>query len=83
MLCVSSLHVTATSTDGCSPCRFFNIFSILQMHEMLQMFGRDKDSETGSFTDSGRGPSEEGDTRPSPLDPKLNDDHKGIVHRIR
>ena len=51
------------------------------MHEMLQMFGRDKDSETGSFTDSGRGPSEEGDTRPSPLDPKLNDDHKGTTQK--
>ena len=46
------------------------------------MFGRDKDSETGSFTDSGRGPSEEGDTRPSPLDPKLNEEHKGtcVLH---
>ena len=47
------------------------------MHEMLQILGKDKDSETGSVTDSGRGPSEEGDTsRPSPLDPNLSDDLK-------
>lgn len=32
------------------------------MHEMLQLLQQDGgDSETGSYTDSGRGPSEEGD----------------------
>ena len=51
---------------------------LLQMAEVLQMLSREHDSETGSITDSGRGPSEEGDNnRPSPLDPHLNDDHKG------
>lgn len=34
---------------------------LLQMHEMLQLLHQDVDSETGSYTDSGRGPSEEGD----------------------
>ncbi len=32
-----------------------------QMHEMLHLLPHDKDSESGSYTDSGRGPSEEGD----------------------
>ena len=31
------------------------------MHEMLHLLPHDKDSESGSYTDSGRGPSEEGD----------------------
>ena len=42
-------------SDELPPCVF-------QMHEMLQLLQQDgADSETGSYTDSGRGPSEEGD----------------------
>ena len=40
------------------------------------MLGKDGDSETGSVTDSGRGPSEEGDMRPSPLDGAATDDKR-------
>ena len=42
------------------------------MHEMLHLLPHDKDSESGSYTDSGRGPSEEGDNsldRPNLLPP--------------
>ena len=44
------------------------------MHEMLHLLPRDKDSESGSYTDSGRGPSEEGDNsldRPNPNQPPV------------
>ena len=55
------------------------LFSVFQMHEMLQLLHQDGDSETGSYTDSGRGPSEEGDngTHTTPLDQPPADDSKG------
>ncbi len=42
-----------------------HILLILQPPEALQGMGRDRDSENGSFTDSGRGHSEEGEMRPT------------------
>ena len=48
------------------------------MHEMLHVLGKE-DSETGSVTDSGRGPSEEGDSRPNPLENSLNHEDKGEI----
>ena len=43
---------------------------MFQVHEMLEILRQEQDSENDSYTDSGRGPSEEGDghNRHSPLD---------------
>lgn len=59
------------------------------MHEMLQLMPQDRDSESGSYTDSGRGPSEEGENShgaapashtpappPSQLETQLVDNNK-------
>ncbi len=35
--------------------------TMFQMHEMLQLLPKDPDSESGSYTDSGHGQSEEGE----------------------
>ena len=49
---------------------------------MMQMMGQE-DSETGSVTDSGRGPSEEGDTRPSPVDPATGEERGTSLNPLR
>ena len=49
------------------------------MHEMLQLMPQDRDSETGSYTDSGRGPSEEGEnSHPPHLETQLVDNNKSM-----
>ena len=53
------------------------------MHEMLQLMPQDRDSETGSYTDSGRGPSEEGENSHQPhLETQLVDNNKSKLFRV-
>ena len=56
-----------------------------QMHEMLQLLHQDVDSETGSYTDSGRGPSEEGDNNAhgNTLETHLGAESKSKSHAQR
>ena len=58
-------------------------WQLLQPHEALQGMGRDRDSENGSFTDSGRGHSEEGEMRPTFPDLRHQErqPHKGKMHK--
>ena len=54
------------------------------MHEMLQLMPQDRDSETGSYTDSGRGPSEEGENSHQPhLETQLVDNNKSKLFRVK
>ena len=54
------------------------------MHEMLQLMPQDRDSETGSYTDSGRGPSEEGENSHQPhLETQLVDNNKSKLFRVQ
>ena len=63
----------------------FNINLVFfQMHEMLQLMPQDRDSETGSYTDSGRGPSEEGENSHQPhLETQLVDNNKSKLFYSR
>ena len=65
--------------DGCVIGKVCLISLSHQMHEMLQLLHQDVDSETGSYTDSGRGPSEEGDNNAhgNTLETHLGPDNKG------